>query len=151
MSTRAEHKLVVHRRCGPLLVLTGTIFILAGCGRRAPAPDRVLDSLVAANPCNESLPEVTRAPESLTAPQSCALLAAAMRRLGQGGAGDLPQPVDTSNVATATIDAMSERDFSEKEKGAWWVVTLQLRDVPFNAEVRFDRQTGAMRIRSVHK
>ena len=150
MSIHAKLRLEVHRRCGPLLVLTGTVFILAGCDRREPAPNRVLDSLVAANPCSESLPEVTRAPDSLTKPQSCVLLAAAMRQLVQDGA-NLPQPADTSSVATATIDAMSERDFSEKEKGTWWVVTLQLRDVPFNAEVRFDRQTGATRIRSVHK
>jgi hypothetical protein len=74
-----------------------------------------------------------------------------MRRFVQDGTRDLPQPADSSSVETATIDAMSERDFSEEEKGAWWVVTLQLRNVPFNAEVRFDRQTGATSVRSVHK
>jgi hypothetical protein len=151
MSTRTGRSLAI-RNCGvPAVVLTGILFAVPACEKRASVSNGVLDSLVAAYPCNESLPEVTRAPDSLTQPQTCALLAKAMGRLAEAGPSDLPEPVDTSAVAAATIDPMSEQDFSEKLKGAWWVVTLQLRDTPFNVEVRIDRQTGGTKIRQVHK
>jgi hypothetical protein len=150
MSTHADQNLTWNSGRLSSFVFTGALLLAAGCEGRRPVSDGVLDSLVAANPCNESAPAVTRAPDSLTPPQSCALVAAAMRRLSQARSGDLPQLADTSRVTPATIDPMSELDFSEREKGAWWVVTLQLRDTPFNAEVRFDRQTGATGIRPVH-
>ena len=151
MNTYAERNLASRSGRVPTLMFAGMLVVLGGCERGQPAPNGVLDSIVAANPCDGTLPEVTRVPDSLTQPQSCALLAAATKRLAEAGTGDLPQSADASGVAAATIDAMSERDFSEKVKGAWWVVTLQMRNTPFNVEVRFDRRTGATGIRSVHK
>lgn len=132
-------------------LLAVCLVLFAGCNRRAGVRDQVLESIVKAYPCYSGLPELRRTPDSLTRGQSCALLAAAMTRLAEAKASDLPRPVSKSLVASATIDAMSERTFSESELGAWWVVTLELNDAPFNAEIRFDRRTGAARLRPVHK
>lgn len=151
MSTHPPRSLPSSRGRVSLIVCACVLLVLVGCDRQRPKSDQVLDSLVAANPCTGSLPKVTRAPDSLTQSQSCALLVAAMRQLARAGPSDLPQSPDTSGVTGATIDAMSERDFSDRQKGAWWVVTLRLQGAQFNAEVRFDRQTGAAGIRPVHK
>lgn len=53
-------------------------------------------------------------------------------------------PLISSRVIAATIDAMSELDVSQRETGAWWVVTLHLRDTPLNAEVRLPQRTGGL-------
>lgn len=77
-----------------MFVFTCVLLPLVGCDRKAPTTDGVLGSLVAANPCNESLPEIGRTPDSLTPSQWCALLVAAMGRFAHAGSSDLPQPAD---------------------------------------------------------
>jgi hypothetical protein len=58
---------------------------------------------------------------------------------------------DSARVASATVDAISEVDPSGSVIRSWWLVTFDLRDRAYKAEVRIDQRSGVASLRPVHK
>jgi hypothetical protein len=133
----------------PLLLGVGA----GSCLAQQPERDRFLSALVQRYPCEAPRYPLLRAPDSVDARRSCALLAAAVDELAHADSARTGAlPADTSSVGAATLDTLEERSLQDEgTRSSWFVVTLRLTDRPYNVEVRFDRSSGESSVRRVHK
>jgi hypothetical protein len=98
------------------------------------------------------MPRLLRSVDGLSSAAACGLVGTAISRLAVAdSARDGFLAADTALVSSAAIGEMEQRDFSGRRLGEWWVITLDLRDRAYNAEVRVSRRDGALRLRPVHK
>lgn len=95
---------------------------------------------------------VRSAADSIPRERACAYVRDAVQLLAGANTAETGlAPADTSRISSATVDAIAQIDSSGTPLAAWWLVTLHLEGGAYDAEVRFNQQSGERSMRPVHK
>ncbi len=129
------------------------LLVASACGRTPAASGDVVLSRLQPAPCPGRIGKVKQVEPTLSEAQACSLLAIAWDEIGSADSFTAGQvgAADTLAVIAARIDRMDQHSISDSVLTSWWVVTLSLEDRPYDAEVRFNRETGVAELRSTHK
>jgi hypothetical protein len=124
-----------------------------GCTPKRDLTDGAKQAVTADSLCAGVAIPVRQWVDSIPRDRACAYAIRAIEALSLAKPDSvILAPADTAAVSLVSVGAIAEHASAEGPMiASWWVVTLHLKGKPYDAEVRFNQQTGERSIRPVHQ